>query len=100
MLRFITKSPRSRRTLLFGSTMHIWNDLYFAILVTLLPFIEKDMDLSFTQVGLLRSVFAGASGILQIPVGFLAESVGEFWLLILGNISHRRRDRTQSTHYC
>ena len=86
MLSFFTKSSQPRRTLLFGSTMHIWNDLYFAILVTLLPFIEKDMDLSFTQVGLLRSVFAGASGILQIPVGFLAESVGEFWLLILGNL--------------
>ncbi|MCH8063613.1 MAG: MFS transporter [Chloroflexi bacterium] len=86
MLSFFTKSSQPRRTLLFGSTMHVWNDLYFAILVTLLPFIEKDLDLSFTQVGLLRSVFAGASGILQIPVGFLAESVGEFWLLILGNI--------------
>ena len=66
MLSFFTKSSQPRRTLLFGSTMHIWNDLYFAILVTLLPFIEKDMDLSFTQVGLLRSVFAGASGSLCV----------------------------------
>ncbi len=86
LVAFITRSPRSRRTLLFGSTMHVWSDLFFALLVPLLPFIKEDMGLSFTQVGLLRSVFSGASAVLQIPAGFLAESVGEFWLLILGNV--------------
>ncbi len=66
--------------------MHIWSDLFFAILVPLLPFIKEDMDLSFTEVGLLRSVLNGSSAVLQVPAGFLAESVGEFWLLIWGNL--------------
>jgi MFS family permease len=66
--------------------MHIWSDLSFALMVPLLPFIKEDMDLSFTEVGLIRSVFNGASGVLQIPAGFLAESVGEFWMLIFGNL--------------
>ena len=66
--------------------MHIWNDLFFALLVPLLPTIKDDLGLSFAEIGLLRSVFSGASAILQIPVGYLAESVGEFWLLVLGNV--------------
>ena len=86
MLSFLTKAPRSRRTLLFGSTMHVWSDLFFALLVPLLPIMKEDMGLSFTQVGLLRSVFSGASAILQVPAGLLAESAGEFWMLILGNM--------------
>ena len=44
------------------------------------------MGLSFTQVGMLRSVFSGASAILQVPAGLLAESAGEFWMLVLGNV--------------
>ena len=71
---------------MFGSTMHVWSDLFFALLVPLLPFIKEDMGLSFTEVGLLRSVFSGASAVLQVPAGFLAESMGEFWLLIAGNV--------------
>ncbi len=76
MLKYFTKAPVSRRTLLFGSAMHIWSDLYFALLVPLLPTIKRDLDLSFFEVGLLRSVFSGASGVLQIPAGFAAEGVG------------------------
>lgn len=86
MLAYITKAPMSRRTLIFGSTMHIWSDLFFALMVPLLPAIKEDLDLSFAQVGLLRAVFSGASGVLQIPAGFLAESMGEFWLLVMGNV--------------
>ena len=71
---------------MFGSVMHIWSDLFFALLVPLLPFIKEDLGLSFTEVGLLRSVFSGASAILQVPAGFLAETAGEFWMLILGNV--------------
>ena len=86
MFSFLTDAPPPRRTLFFGSTMHVWNDLFVALMVPLLPLIKEDMNLSFTEVGLLRSVFGGATAVLQIPVGFLAESMGEFWLLIWGNI--------------
>ena len=86
MLSFLTKAPRARRTLFFGSATHVWSDLFFALSVPLLPMIKEDMNLSFTEVGLLRSVFSGASAVLQIPAGFLAEVMGEFWLLLAGNI--------------
>lgn len=86
MLNFVTKAPESRRVLAFGSAMHVWNDLYLALMVPLLPFIKEDLGLSFTEVGLLRSVFGGATAVLQIPAGILAETTGEFWLLVLGNV--------------
>ncbi len=86
MIDFITRAPPRRRTLFFGSAMHVWSDLYFALPVPLLPLIKEDLDLSFTEVGLLRSVFAGSSAVLQVPAGLLAETAGEFWLLILGNM--------------
>ena len=86
MPAFAIRAPRSLRTLVFGSAMHIWSDLFFALLVPLLPLIKEDMGLTFTEVGMLRSVFSGASAVLQIPAGLLAESAGEFWLLILGNL--------------
>ena len=87
MVSFITKAPRSRRTLLFGSTMHVWSDLFFALLVPLLPFIKEDMGPVVHAGGnAALSVFSGASAILQVPAGLLAESAGEFWMLILGNV--------------
>ena len=86
MLRFLTRAPQRRRTLIFGSAMHVWSDLFFALLVPLLVLIQEDMKLSFTEIGLLRSAFTGASAVLQIPAGILAEAMGEFWFLIWGNI--------------
>ncbi len=80
--------PRSippRRVLLFGSTTHILSDLFFALLIPLLPTIKNDLQLSYTEIGMLRSAFSGAAAVLQIPAGFLAEHVGEFWMLLGGN---------------
>jgi len=88
MPTFLQKPSKTRNTLLFASATHVWSDLAYAITVPLLPLIQSDpkLLLTYTQVGLLRSVFNGASAILQIPAGFLAEQLGEFWLLIGGNI--------------
>ena len=86
MLDFWTKGSQARRTLIFASSTHVWSDLFFALPIPLLPFMKEDLGLSFTQVGLFRSVFSGSSAVLQVPAGFLAETLGEFWLLIGGNI--------------
>jgi FSR family fosmidomycin resistance protein-like MFS transporter len=86
VFNFVNRAPLPRRVLAFASVMHVWSDLFFALLVPLLPAIKEDLGLSFAEVGLLRSLFTGATAILQIPAGILAESAGEFWLLILGNL--------------
>ena len=86
ILRFWQQSNQARRTLIFASSTHVWSDLFFALYAPLLPLIKEDLDLTFTEVALLKSVYAGASAVLQVPAGFIAERIGEFWLLIGGNI--------------
>ncbi|MCH8961603.1 MAG: MFS transporter, partial [Bacteroidetes bacterium] len=46
---------------------------------------HPDLDLSYTEVGVIRSAFSGATAVLQVPAGFVAERTGEFWLLVGGN---------------
>ena len=79
---------RRRRTLAFASATHVWSDLFYALLIPLLPLMRDDpaLDLSYTEIGLLRTGFGTASVVLQVPAGFLAERWEEFWLLIAGNI--------------
>ena len=86
LLGFFTRAPRARRVLFFGSVTHVWSDLFFALLVPLLPLIKNDLGLTYTETVLLKSVFSGASAVLQVPAGFLAEAVSELWLLVLGNV--------------
>ncbi len=83
-----TEKGRARNTLVFASATHVWSDLFFAITVPLLPLIQSDPQLllTYTQTGLLRSVQNGASAVLQVPAGYLGERVGEFWLLVGGNV--------------
>ena len=79
---------RRRRTLAFASATHVWSDLFFALMIPLLPLMREDpaLDLSYTEVGLLRTGFGTASIVLQVPAGFLAERWNEFWLLVAGNL--------------
>lgn len=88
MTRFLSMFPQRHRTLAFASINHVWSDLFYAMLIPLLPLMkgDPDLNLSFTQAGLIRTVHSGASAALQIPFGFLSEFTGEFWLIIGGNI--------------
>ena len=85
-LRFWSRGTQARRTLIFASATHVWSDLFFALYAPLLPLIKDDLDLTFTEVAMLKSLYAAASAVLQVPVGFMADRVGEFWLLVGGNI--------------
>ena len=73
---------------MFASATHVWSDLFFALMIPLLPIMREDpaLDLSYTEVGLLRTGFGASSIVLQVPAGFLAERWNEFWLLLAGNI--------------
>ena len=79
MLRFLTTRSQTRRTLVFASATHVWSDLFFALFIPLLVLIKLDpeMELSFTEVGFLKSTYVMASAILQVPSGLLAERLGE-----------------------
>ncbi len=85
-LRWLTERTAGRGTLITASTVHLTNDACFALLYPLLPFIAEDLELSYTQVGLLKATFSGASAALQIPAGALGMRYGEALVLLLGNI--------------
>jgi len=71
--------------LLTSSAIHLTNDACFAILYPLLPFISRDLGLSYAEVGLLKASFSGASSVLQIPAGVVGARYGELLILLLGN---------------
>jgi MFS family permease len=74
-----------RSALIATSAVHLTNDACFALLYPLLPFISSDLELSYTQVGLLKATFSGSSSVLQIPTGALGARHGEMLVLLLGN---------------
>lgn len=82
------RPPQAGRTLVFASANHVWSDLFFALLIPLLPLIRQDpnLDLTFTEAALLKSVWTGSSAVLQVPVGYLADGIGEFWMIVGGNL--------------
>jgi MFS transporter, FSR family, fosmidomycin resistance protein len=81
----LAKGGAGRSVLLTTSAIHLTNDACFALLYPLLPFIAADLNLSYTQVGLLKATFSGAAGVFQIPAGLIGARFGEMLVLLLGN---------------
>src|SRR5918912_1819733 len=78
-------SIRAARVLFVASALHVCNDSFFAVLYPILPFIAAELGLSYSQVGLVKTIFSGSSAVLQLPAGLLAERWGEYALLAWGN---------------
>ena len=76
----------SSKYLWWCSTLHIVNDGYIASLSVLLPFIAKDLNLTYTESGLLKTAMHGAISVAQVPAGFLAERFGDIMMLGLGTL--------------
>jgi len=73
------------RVLLVAAALHTCNDAFFAVMFPLLPLVAAELGLSYAEVGLVKSLFSGSSGVLQLPAGLLGERVGEYALLAWGN---------------
>ena len=78
----IQDSPKKH--LWWCSVLHAINDGYISSLALLLPFIAVDLNLSYTQSGLLQTASHGAISATQIPAGFLSERFGDILMLGLG----------------
>jgi MFS family permease len=81
-LRRRTVSPSWHLTA--QSAMHVVNDGLFVGILPLLPLMAADLGLTYAQVGAIKTAFSGASAVLQVPAGLLAERWGEQALLALG----------------
>ena len=64
--------------------MHVVNDGLFAGTYPLLPLVAAELGLSYAEVGAIKTALSGASSILQVPAGIVAERMGEQLLLALG----------------
>lgn len=83
----IWSNVSSKTKILFlAITTHATSDLFFAILVPVLPLIKADLNLSYTEAILVKVLFTGASAVFQIPMGLLAELMSGSWLLLIGNV--------------
>jgi len=81
----ITKYQK-KLSLASGSAFHIFHDGIADGLAVFLPLWQAAFGLSLTQVGLLVTCFEGATGLFQIPAGFLSERFGERVLLLWGTL--------------
>lgn len=68
-------------TILF--VLHYLNDGVRTAFIALLPFIAKELSLSFTQVGMLSGAQGLVVMLLSLPSGFLALRFGGFKILFL-----------------
>jgi predicted MFS family arabinose efflux permease len=62
---------------------HWGHHLLSSVVPPLLPFIREDLNISVTAAGALVSVFTISYGISQLPSGWLADRIGQRWLILL-----------------
>ncbi len=75
---------REHQPLIANALMHMVNDGCFVAIYPILPLIAIEFDLSYAQVGLLKTALSATSTAFQIPMALLAERVGEIAMLALG----------------
>ncbi|MFC2041251.1 MFS transporter [Chloroflexota bacterium] len=63
---------------------HFGHHVVGAMLRPLMPMIRTDLGLSYTQAGVVIATFAIASGISQIPAGWLADRLGPRVIVAIG----------------
>jgi MFS family permease len=75
---------RARQVLGAATLAHFVHDGFSDVLYLLLPVWAGALGLTYTQVGLLKSVYSGGMAAFQVPAGLLAERWGERRLLAAG----------------
>jgi predicted MFS family arabinose efflux permease len=70
--------------LMANALMHLVNDGCFVAIYPVLPLMAKEFDLSYTQVGFLKTALSASSTAFQLPMAVLAERFGDIAFLALG----------------
>ncbi|MBU1205823.1 MAG: MFS transporter [Proteobacteria bacterium] len=81
----IVKGQRARSLFSYG-TFHFIDDGFADSIYLLLPFIAAELQLSFSEVGILKGVFSGAMGLFQFPLSLLGERVGALTVVASGTL--------------
>ncbi|OOG28602.1 hypothetical protein B1C78_01850 [Thioalkalivibrio denitrificans] len=73
-----------RRTVGLVSTAHAFSHFYMLVLPPVFPLLHGELGLSYAALGLLLSVYAVVTGLMQLPMGLLVDRVGGRAILVLG----------------
>ncbi|MBM4308506.1 MAG: MFS transporter [Deltaproteobacteria bacterium] len=84
MVLDLAEKRKRFRSLLSFSAFHFLDDGFTDSLYLLLPFIAAELNLSFSQVGLLKGIFSGSTGLFQFPLSLLGEKIGELIVIAFG----------------
>lgn len=82
----IEQKKRQRRALFTGGLAHIIHDGFTDMLYVFFPIWQVAFGLSFTEVGLLKTLFSGTMALFQVPAGIISNRLGEVRMLIFGTI--------------
>ncbi|MGB9698466.1 MAG: MFS transporter [Thermodesulfobacteriota bacterium] len=80
----LAEKNKKVRALFSFSTFHFIDDGFADSIYLLLPFIAAELQLSFSQVGILKGVFSGAMGLGQFPLSLVGEKLGELTVVASG----------------
>jgi MFS transporter, FSR family, fosmidomycin resistance protein len=75
---------RDNRVIALITLAHGFSHFYQILIASLFAFIARDLGLSYTQLGVLITLFFAASGVGQIAAGFAVDTFGGRKLLIAG----------------
>ncbi len=68
------------------STGHFMSHFYSLTLPPLFPFLKDAFGVSYTELGVMMAVMAGATAVSQVPIGFLVDRLGARLVLTAGLI--------------
>jgi MFS transporter, FSR family, fosmidomycin resistance protein len=75
---------RERRALGVACGAHVLHDGYTDLIYVMLPIWQAEFGLTYAEIGVLRSLYAGTMAALQIPSGVIAERYGVGIVLAFG----------------
>jgi MFS family permease len=80
---------RNLQVLALIGSGHAVSHFYLLALPPLFPLLREQLDVSYAALGLLVTVFNIATGLTQVPAGFLVDRFGARRLLLLPGWSQR-----------
>ena len=75
---------RSAKVVGLVSTGHFFSHFYWLVLPPLFPLLHGEFDVSYAALGFLISAMGIASGLVQLPIGFVVDRVGPVNILAGG----------------